>query len=68
MNRELSTSPGTWATSAGILMFFLASLGGIVMRVDPFVIVQRACWSAVIVAMVVRVVLLVMGVALRNQR
>ena len=57
-----------WGTAGGLLMFSFVTLCGIVVRIEPFVIAQRALCSAVATGVVANVAIRATGFALMKKR
>lgn len=57
-----------WGIACGLLMFSLVTLCGIAVRIEPFVIAQRALVCAVVMGMVVQFAIRATGLAFMKKR
>ena len=59
---------GYWGFGTGLLMFSFVSLIGIVFRVDPFAIAQRATCCAVVTAVLTKLTVSVVTMSLSGRK
>ena len=68
MKRTLNPATAHWGIAVGLLMFSFVSLSGIVFRVDPFAIAQRATISGFVTCFVANFTVRIMTMTLSKKR